>query len=53
MIEIAAIILGISYVVWGVFHHWRRGDLHPKIVLEYVGLAILGIAAVMSVARNL
>lgn len=53
MIELAAIILGAGYVLWGVLHHWRRGDLHPKIVLEYLGLAILGVAAVISVVRNL
>lgn len=53
MIELAAILLGVSYVVWGVLHHARRGDLHMKVVLEYLGIAILGAAAVISVVRNL
>lgn len=53
MIELAAILLGVSYVVWGILHHSRRGDLHIKVVLEYAGIAILGVAAVISVVRNL
>lgn len=53
MIELAAIILGAGYVLWGILHHFRRGDLHIKVVLEYAGIAILGVVAVLSVVRNL
>lgn len=49
-----ALLLGVgAYLVWGIIHHWHRRDLHPKIVLEYLGLAILGFVAVISVIKNL
>jgi hypothetical protein len=34
------------YFVWSLYHHYRHGDLHPIIVLEY----LLIIALVISVA---
>lgn len=42
-----------AYVVWGIIHHWHRGDLHLKIVLEYLGLAILGVTVVFSLLQLL
>ncbi len=53
LITVAAAIAAASYLAWGIIHHARRGDLHPKIVLEYLALAILGITIVISVAKNL
>ncbi|MDO8488417.1 MAG: hypothetical protein Q7S31_03860 [bacterium] len=35
--------LGVSYIVWGIVHHWYHGDLHVKIVLEYVLVAIMAV----------
>lgn len=32
--------LGVSYVVWGIIHHWEHRDLHLKIVFEYVLMAV-------------
>lgn len=49
MILPVVIVVAAVYVLWGVIHHSRSGDLHPKVVLEYVGIAILGIAIVWSV----
>lgn len=31
----------IAYVVWGIIHHWLSEDLHLKVVLEYLLIAIL------------
>lgn len=31
----------LTYVLWGIIHHWLEGDLHLKIVLEYFLLALL------------
>lgn len=31
-----------AYVVWGIIHHHFEGDLHLKVVLEYLTTAILG-----------
>lgn len=37
------IALSISYVVWGIVHHSHIGDLHPKIVVEYILVAMLAV----------
>ncbi len=41
--------LTLLYVGWALLHHWRRGDLRRKVVLEYVGIAVLGLIAAFSV----
>jgi len=40
-----SIILGMAgfYVVWGLVFHHLKGDTHPKIVIEYVLIAILAV----------
>ena len=38
----------VSFVVWGTLHHHIHDDLHPKIVLEYVGTAVLGAVILLS-----
>lgn len=38
------LVIGFAYVVWGYFHHWCMKDLHIKIVIEYVAIALLGLA---------
>ena len=49
-----ALLLGVcAYLAWGITHHWHRKDLHLKVVLEYLGIAILGTAVIISVLRNL
>lgn len=35
--------LSISYVVWGIVHHSHLGDLHLKIVVEYILVAMLAV----------
>lgn len=37
------ISLSISYVIWGAIHHMYHRDLHLKIVLEYVVVAVLAV----------
>lgn len=32
----------VAYVVWGIAHHRQHHDLHPKIVAEYLLVAVLG-----------
>lgn len=39
---------GIAYVLWGIIHHWQEEDLHPKIILEYVLIALLANLIVLS-----
>lgn len=39
------IVLATSalYFLWGIFHHLIEGDLHPKIMVEYLLIALLSI----------
>jgi len=34
------------YLIWGIFHHWRVNNFHGRIVLEYLLVALLGVAIV-------
>lgn len=36
----------ILYVIWGIFHQLRANNFHGRIVLEYLLVAILGVAIV-------
>lgn len=38
---VATVPLSIGYVVWGVLHHKKHGHIDRKILMEYVGLAVL------------
>lgn len=44
-----AISCGIAFVVWGVIHHYIHGYLHPKVILEYIATAVLGIVVLLSI----
>ena len=51
---IYALLLGVgAYLVWGIIHHWHRRDLRLKVVLEYLGIAVLGMAIVFGVLNLL
>ena len=39
----SVVCFSTSYVIWGIFHHFRIKTLHIKIVLEYILVAILAI----------
>lgn len=43
--------MSASYVLWGVLHHWKEGTLHPKVLAEYVLMAVLGSLILLSVIR--
>ncbi|MFH1561327.1 MAG: hypothetical protein ABID04_01975 [Patescibacteria group bacterium] len=47
--EMIVLLTGVSYFLWGIFHHWQEGDLCAKIVLEYLFLAVLGVSAIVFV----
>ena len=40
--------VAISYVVWGVVHHKLNDDFYPSVLFEYVAVAFLGVAVVLS-----
>lgn len=37
----AAILMGAGYVLWGILHHMGRGNIRPKIVVEYLVFATI------------
>lgn len=43
-----SIAIGIFYFGWGVIHHSLEKSLHIKIVLEYLLIAILAVAVLIS-----
>lgn len=53
LLKILVILAIGSYVVWGVAHHARRGDLCMKVIWEYLGLAGLGLIIVWGVIKYL
>lgn len=53
LLKILVILAIGSYVAWGVVHHARRGDLCKKVILEYLGLAGLGLIIVLGVIKYL
>ncbi|MBI2405940.1 hypothetical protein HYV21_02710 [Candidatus Microgenomates bacterium] len=47
--QIALIIaLAVSYVTWGIVHHFLHDDLYFEVVVEYVGIALLGSIIIIS-----
>ena len=38
----------ISYVAWGVVHHKINNDFYPSVLFEYLAVAFLGLAVVLS-----
>lgn len=37
-----------SYVAWGIVHHYLHNDLHWEVVVEYIAMAVLGLAILFS-----
>lgn len=42
-------LTGLSYLFWGIFHHWHREDFNLKIGLEYLLVAVFGVVMAMFV----
>lgn len=51
--QVVSVFLTASfYVLWGVIHHYIKGDLHPRIVLEYLAVALLGFLILWSIINR-
>ena len=46
------VALGGFYVIWGVIHHKLHHSLRIKIMLEYIVVASLGIAAILFILKS-
>ncbi len=43
-----AISVAGGHLAWGIIHHMIHNDFRPEIVLEYLAVSILGLAAILS-----
>lgn len=37
------IVTSIAYIAWGIIHHCLQGDLHRKVVIEYVFIGAIAV----------
>lgn len=44
-------LMALFYVVWATLHHLLHHDLHPKVVLEYILIGILGVLVVLFIIK--
>lgn len=48
---VTGIIVSVAYIIWGVLHHAIDGDLHLKIVIEYILVGTIAILFLYFVMR--
>lgn len=48
---VTAMITSVAYVIWGILHHAIDGDLHRKIVIEYVLVGTIAVLFLYFVMR--
>ena len=44
-----AAALSLSYVSWGIIHHYLHKDLHWEVAVEYLVVAALGFVLIFSI----
>jgi len=44
------IIMTVAYVTWGIVHHVIIGDLHRKVVIEYILVGLIAIVLLLTLA---
>ncbi len=47
---IVGVITAIGYVGWGVIYHLLKGDLHARVVIEYVLVGFIAIVLLLTLA---
>ncbi len=45
---VVSIATAISYVVWGIVHHYLHKDLHLEVFAEYLAVSVLGLVILFS-----
>ena len=45
-------LFAVSYVVWGVLHHLVHHSVNLRIVIEYIVVALLGVAIVFFILNG-
>jgi len=49
---ISLFLTAAFYVLWGIIHHYLEGDLHIRIVLEYIAISLLGFLILWSIINR-
>ncbi|HUV71554.1 MAG TPA: hypothetical protein VMW25_00960 [Clostridia bacterium] len=49
---VSAFLTASFYVFWGIVHHYLEGDLHLRIILEYLGVALLGFLILLTLVNR-
>jgi hypothetical protein len=44
---LVGIIISGAYALWGLMHHWIMGDIHRKVVIEYVLIGAIAITMLL------
>lgn len=47
--KLTIILMALFYFFWGMVYHYQEKTLHPKIVLEYLLIALLGAVLLLSI----
>ena len=45
------IATSVAYVFWGILHHAIHGDLHAKVVIEYILVGAVAMLILINVLR--
>ncbi len=48
---ITGVLTATAYVTWGIMHHSLQGDLHPRVVVEYILIGAMAVVAIVTIAR--
>ncbi|OGG08323.1 hypothetical protein A2154_03535 [Candidatus Gottesmanbacteria bacterium RBG_16_43_7] len=43
------IVLAVSYTLWGAIYHHFEGDLHLRVVIEYIFIGAISVLLIMTV----
>ncbi len=47
---IVAVIIGVIYFFWGIWHHYREHTLHLVVALEYFGFSLLAVTLLIFIS---
>jgi uncharacterized membrane protein len=49
---VIGVVIAIAYAVWGIMHHRRLGNLHRKVMVEYVLISAIAVTMLLIVLGN-
>lgn len=47
---LSGVLTAVAYVAWGIIHHAMQGDLHRRIVIEYMLIGGIAIVILLTLA---